>query len=106
MLHTKHQQANLKLNYVRRNYVSFFLNSDDKCFVYLVTCQQCNKQYTDETTDLFRNRCNNYKDNARKFGRKESCVQEHLYKHFQTEGHKGFLNEASVTFLIEQLEKI
>ena len=24
---------------------------------------------------------------------------EHLYKHFHTEGHKGFLNEASVTFI-------
>ena len=23
----------------------------------------------------------------------------HLCKHFQTEGHKGFLNEASVTFI-------
>ena len=26
-------------------------------------------------------------------------MQEHLYKHFQTDGHKGFLNEASVTFI-------
>ena len=27
-------------------------------------------------------------------------MQEHLYKHFQLEGHKGFLNEASsVTFI-------
>ena len=26
-------------------------------------------------------------------------MQEHLYKHFQTEGHKGFVNEASVTFI-------
>ena len=41
----------------------------------------------------------NYKDNARKFGRKDSCMQEHLYKHFHTEGHKGFLNEASVAFI-------
>ena len=34
-----------------------------------------------------------------KFDRKESCMQEHLYKYFQTEGHKGFLNEESVTFI-------
>ena len=34
----------------------------------------------------------------RKFDRKESCMQEYLYKHFQTEGHKSFPNEASVTF--------
>ena len=33
------------------------------------------------------------------FDRKKSCMQEHLYKHFQTEGHKCFLNEASVTFI-------
>ena len=26
-------------------------------------------------------------------------MQEHLYKHFHTEGHKGFLNEASVAFI-------
>ena len=64
-----------------------------------MTCKQCNKQYTVETTDLFHDRWNNYKDNARKFDRKESCMQEHLYKHFQTDSHKGFLNEASVTFI-------
>ena len=79
--------------------INHSLNCDDKCLIYLMTCKQCNKQYTGETTDLFRNRWNNYKDNARKFDRKESCMQEHLYKHFQTEGHKGFLNEASVTFI-------
>ena len=79
--------------------INHSLNCDDKCLIYLMTCKQCNKQYTGETTDLFRNRWNNYKDNARKFDRKESCMQEHLYKHFQTEGHKGFLNEVSVTFI-------
>ena len=26
-------------------------------------------------------------------------MQEHLYKHFQMQVHKGFLNEASVTFI-------
>ena len=26
-------------------------------------------------------------------------MQEHLYKYFQTEGHKGFLSEASVTLI-------
>ena len=32
-------------------------------------------------------------------------MQEHLYKHFQTEGHKGFLNETSGTFIDETDEK-
>ena len=26
-------------------------------------------------------------------------MQEHLYKHFMTEGKKGFLNEVRVTFI-------
>ena len=84
--------------------INHSLNCDDKCLIYLVTCKQCNKQYTGETTDLLRNRWNNYKVNARKFDRKESCVQGHLYKHFQTKGRKSFLNEPSVTF-IDKIER-
>ena len=72
--------------------INHSLNRDDRCLIYLVRCKQCNKQYTGETTD-------NNKGNARKFDKKESCMQEHLYKHFQEEGHKGFLNEESVTFI-------
>ena len=79
--------------------INHSLNCENKCLIYLATCKQCNKQYTGETTDLVRNRWNNYKDNARKFDRKEPCMQEHLYKHFQTAGHKDFLNEASITFI-------
>ena len=30
---------------------------------------------------------------------KESCMQLHLYKHFQIKGHKVLLNKASVTFI-------
>ena len=44
--------------------INHSLNCDDKCLIYLVTCKQCNKQYTGETTDLFNNRWNNYKDTA------------------------------------------
>ena len=79
--------------------INHCLNCDDKCLIYLMICKQYNKQYTGETTYLFCNRWDNYKDNTRKFDRKEPCMQEHLYKHFQMEGHKGFLNEASVTFI-------
>ena len=79
--------------------INHSLNCDDKCLISLKTCKQCNRQYTSETTDQFRNIWNNYKDNARKSDKKESCMQEHLYKHFQAEGHKSFLNEASVTYI-------
>ena len=46
------------------------LNCDDRCIIYLLTCKQCQKQYTGETTDDFRYRWNNYKSNSRKFDRK------------------------------------
>ena len=53
------------------------LNCDDKCLIYLLTCKQCWKQYVGETTDAFRKRWNNYKNNAKKF-----CMQKHLFEHF------------------------
>ena len=33
---------------------------NDKCLVYLLTCNKCKKQYTGQTTDNFRGRWNNY----------------------------------------------
>ena len=30
---------------------------------------------------------------------KESCMQEHLYRHFSSPGHRGFLNDVSVTLI-------
>ena len=69
------------------------LNCDDKCLIYLLKCKVCNKQYVGETTDAFRLRWNNYKDNDRKFQRNESCMQQHLYEHFYSEGLNGFLGE-------------
>ena len=66
--------------------INHSLKRDDKCLIYYVTCKQRNKQCTGETTDLFRNRWNSCKDNARKFDRKKSCMQEHLYKTFSDRG--------------------
>ena len=65
-----------------------------------------NKQCMGETTDQFRNRWNNYRDNTWKFDRKESSMQEHLCKHFDTKGHKSFLNKESLHLIIKQMEKI
>ena len=28
-----------------------------------------------------------------------SCMQEHLYRHFSSPGHRGFLNDVSVTLI-------
>ena len=75
------------------------LNFDDNCLIYLLSCKCCGKQYVGETTDSFRYRWNNYKDNDRKHSRKESCMQEHLFKHFNSMGHNDFLNNVSMTLI-------
>ena len=33
------------------------------------------------------------------FKRGEKCIHEHLYKHFQSEGHTEFLDDVSITFI-------
>ena len=59
----------------------------------------CEKQYVRETIGSFRYRWNNYNDNDRNHSRKESCMQEHLFKHFNSMGHNGFLNKVSITLI-------
>ena len=72
---------------------------NSKCLVYLLTCNECKKQYTGQTTDNFRKRWNNYKSKSRSFDRGEKPMQEKLYRHFLSEGHAGFLHNISVTLI-------
>ena len=51
--------------------INHSLNYDEKCLIYLVTCKQYKKQYTGKNTDQFHDIWNNYKNNAKKFDRKE-----------------------------------
>ena len=67
------------------------------CLIYLLTCNCCAKQYVGETTDEFRLRWNNYKSNDRKNAQNETCMQEHLFEHFKSEDHSGFLKNISIT---------
>ena len=68
-----------------------------RCLVYLLTCKKCLKQYVGQTIDTFRHHWNNYKSDNRKLQRSEPCMQEHLFWHFSSPGHNGFLNDVSVT---------
>ena len=81
--------------------INIKLTCDDSCLIYLFSCKCCGKQYVGETTESFRYSWNNYKDNDRKHSRTESCMQEHLFKHFNSIGHNGLLNNLSIT-LIDQ----
>ena len=75
------------------------LTCDDNCLIYILSCRYCGKQYVGEPTDNCRYRRSNYKDNDRKYPRQESCMQEHLFKHFNSMGQDGFLNNASITLI-------
>ena len=79
--------------------INHCFNCNEKCLIYLLTCKVCLKQYVGQTVDKFRLRWNNYKTNNRKHQRLESCVQEHLFEHFNEEAHYGFLEDAPITFI-------
>ena len=71
----------------------------DKCLIYLLTRMACLLQYVSSTTDCFTFRQNNYKCNSRKYARGETCLQEHLFKHFNGEEHNGILRDVSVILI-------
>ena len=71
------------------------LNCHGKCLIYFLTC----KKYVVETTEALRKRWNNYNNNARKSLRGESCMQQHLFEHFQSSGHTDFVEDVYITFI-------
>ena len=74
-------------------------NCDDKCLIYLLTCNQCRKQYVGQAVDSFHFRRNNYKCNCHKHAKGESVKQQHLYDHFMLEDHTQFVNDVSIIFI-------
>ena len=57
------------------------------------------KQYVGETPKIFHKRWYNYKYNARKLLRGESCMQQHLFDNFLSSGHNGFIEDVCITFI-------
>ena len=62
-------------------------------------CNKCKKQYSGQTTDQFGSRCIHYKSKSRSSDRGKQCMQEHLYKHFESEHHSGFREDVSVILI-------
>jgi len=79
--------------------INHHLNCDDKKLVYLLTCKSCGLQYVGQTSDKFRYRWNNYKDNNRKAEQGIAHMQSHIFEHFSMEGHNGFLEDCIITFI-------
>ena len=69
------------------------LNCNDKCLIYLLSCKVCGLQYVGSTTDTFRLRWNNYKENNRKAKRGEEPMQPLVLEHFSSNDHNGFLED-------------
>ena len=72
------------------NQVNCKLNCNDKYLIYLLSCKICGLQYVGSTTDKFRLRWNNYKENNRKAKRGEEHMQPLVFEHFSSNDHKGF----------------
>ena len=79
--------------------INHHFNCDEKCLIYLLTCNHCKKQYTGQTVDNFRLRWNNYKSCWGKHTEGKSVKQKHLYEHFTEKDHKGFLQDVSIIFI-------
>ena len=76
-------------------------NGNDKCLIYLLTCNKCMLQYVGKTVDEFQRRWNNYNMNDRNFLKDQTCMQQHLFEHFAREGHCSFLEDVTITFIDE-----
>ena len=73
-------------------------NCNDKCLIYLLTCNECMLQYAGKSVDEFRLRWNNYKMNDRNFLKHQTCIQQHVFEHFESEVHSRFLEDVTITF--------
>ena len=72
-------------------------NCNESSLIYLLTCKICRKQCVGQIVDIFHSRCNRSNDIKYLVG--EPCMQEHIFKHFNSEGHTGFLQNVSGTFI-------
>ena len=75
------------------------LNCSDKCLISLLTCKKYFEQYAVETTDNFRIRWNNYKDNTGKIKRRVNCQQRHLCEHFLEPEQIFYIEGVSITLI-------
>ena len=71
----------------------------ESSLIYMLTCKICRRQYVGQTVDIFRSRWNNFQSNDRKYLVGEPCMEKHIFEHFNNEGHTGFPENDSVTFI-------
>ena len=64
-----------------------------------MSCKVCGKQNVRSTTERFRFRWNNYKDNQRKAKRGEDHTQKYFHEHFLNHDHNGLINEIEIILI-------
>ena len=68
--------------------ISHSFDCNEKCLIYLLTCNCCQKQYVGQTVNIFGNRWNNYKEmRERLIEGNTECKGIYLYEHFTLPGH-------------------
>ena len=75
-------------------------NCNGSSLIYLLMCKIYRRQHVHvaQRVDIFRSRWNNYKSNDRKYLIGHPCMQEHIFEHFNSEGHTGFLQNVSYIY--------
>ena len=64
-----------------------------------MSCKVCGLQYVGSTTDKFRFRWNNFKENDRKVLRGQEHMQPELFEHFAADNNSCFLTGCSITLI-------
>ena len=83
----------------QKDKINLHLNCNDKCLIYLLSCKVCGLQYVGSTSDKFRLRWSNYKENDRKSLRGAEHMQPKLLEHFAADNHNCFLTNCSITLI-------
>ena len=85
--------------------INHHLNCNRKSLVYLLSCKVCGLQYVGSTTDKFRFRWNNYKENDSKTLRREEYMQQELFEHFIADNQVSWMTVV-LHWLIKQMVQI
>ena len=74
---------------------------DEKCLIYLFSCNHCRKQYTGQTVNNLCLRWNNINCCFHNETEGKSVKQQHLHDHVSDENHNGFFQD-----LINNIDKM
>ena len=72
---------------------------NEKCLVYILTCNKWKIQHIGKAIDQFRSRWNYYKYDSRKHSQGATCMQQHFSNHFCISCHYGFLEDLPLKYI-------